>query len=226
MLLNLRLIGAGMPEASPSAVNRNLRLWINAGMVGILVTGLLIGTAGAMRLYNSPAFTVKMLALLAGIIFTYGVSGPVAKADGAVGTGPRAWWLAGMAVLLLGVFVFATSKGINPGMFHVLTATALIVLFVTPGRVRWIFLAGLLLLLAAQTVGTHFVVKQDDFVRLDPTNKAFAAAFAVWILGFAAYQLFGVKGGPESRPLTRAIGYTSILVWIVAAAAGRWIPFG
>ena len=54
-------------------------------MIGIIVTGVLIGSANAERLYDSAAFIVKMLALIAGIILTYGVSRPVAAADGAVG---------------------------------------------------------------------------------------------------------------------------------------------
>ena len=225
ILLNLRLIGVGFTDESPSEIYKNLRFWINVGVAGIIVTGVLIGMANAERLYNSNAFTVKMLALLAGVIFTYGVSGPVARADGVVGRGPRIWWLLGMAVLLFGIYVFATSRLINPGLFHVLSAAALIVLFVTPGRAKWAYLAGLLVWIVLQWVGSHIIVQQGDFPRLDPLNKTFAAVLAAWILGFAGFQLFAAKRGPESPPLTQAIGYVSILVWIVAAAAGRWIAF-
>ena len=42
---------------------------------------------------------------------------------------------------------------------------------------------------------------------------------------FAGYELFAVKRGPESPPLTQAIGYLTIFVWVTAAAAGRWIAF-
>ena len=225
VLLNLRLIGVGLTNEPPSEIYRNLRLWINFGVIGIVGSGVLIGMANAERLYNSNAFTVKILALVAGVIFTYGVSGPVARADGLVGRSAKAWLIAGLAVFLFGIWVFCTSRLINPGMFHVLTAAALIVLFVTPGRAKWVYLAVLMVLLVAQWVGSHIVVHQSDFKHLDPVNKGFAVVFAVWILGFAGYQLFAVKRGPQSPPLTQAIGYLSILVWIVAAAAGRWIAF-
>jgi len=224
ILLNLRLIGVGVTSEPASELHRNLRLWIHVGVIGVVVSGLLIGMANAERLYNSAAFTVKMIALVAGVMLTYGASGPVARADGEVSASAKAWWLAGLAVFLFGLGLLATSKLIAPGVFHVLTAAALLVLFVAQGRVRWIYLAGLILLIAAQWVGTHIVVKQTDFDRLDPTNKAFACVFAAWILGFAAYQLFGARAA-ENRPLARAIGYVSILVWVLAAAAGRWIAF-
>ncbi|MGZ3273640.1 MAG: DUF6644 family protein [Caulobacteraceae bacterium] len=225
ILLNLRLIGVGVTSESPSDMHRNLRLWLNIGVIGIVVSGLLIGMANAQRLYNSNAFTVKILALLAGLIFTYGVSGPVARANGAVSRSAKIWCLAGLAVFLFAIGVFATSRLINPGLFHLLTAAALVVLFVSPGRWKWLYLGGLLVLVAAQWVGTHVIVHQGDFARLDPTNKAFAVVFALWILGFAGYELFAVKRGPESPPLTQAIGYLTIFVWVTAAAAGRWIAF-
>lgn len=226
LLLNLRLIGVGITDEPPSEVHRNLRSWINVGLFGVLFTGVLMAMPDGRRIYNDAAFTVKMLALAAGIIFTYGVSGPVARADGQVGGAARIWWLVGMAILLLAVFSFSTTMGINPGMWHPISWAGLLVLFVIPGRMRWIYLAGLVLLIVAQTVGTHFVVHQDDYARVPVVNKAFAVVFAAWILGFAGLQLFRSRSGEAARPLTQAIGYASILVWVVVAAAGRWIAFG
>lgn len=226
LLLNLRLIGVGITDESSSEVHRNLKTWINVGLFGVLFTGFFMAMPDGRRIYNDAAFTVKMLALIAGIIFTYGVSGPVAKAEGEVGLVPKVWWLVGMAILLLGVFSFSTTMGINPGMWHPISWAGLLVLFVIPGRLRWVYLAGLVALIVAQTVGTHFVVHQDQYDKVPPVNKAFAAVFAAWILGFAGFQLFRSRSGGGARPLTQAIGYASILVWVVVAAAGRWIAFG
>ena len=64
ILINLRLLGAGLTQEPPSEINRNLRVWQNAGVIGIIVTGILIGAANAERLYDSAAFIVKMLALI------------------------------------------------------------------------------------------------------------------------------------------------------------------
>jgi hypothetical protein len=225
ILMNLRLLGVGLTQEPPSEIYRNLRFWQNVGVIGIVVTGILIGSANAERLYDSAAFIVKMLALIAGIILTYGVSRPVAAADGAVGLLPKIWFALGSAIFLLGLWIFATSELINPGVFHVITAAALLVLFVTQGRVRLVYLAGLIALIAAQFVGTHIVIKADDYAHLTPVNKAFAGVFAAWIVGAALFQLFRAGRGEEGGPLTKIIGYATILVWVMGAAAGRWIAF-
>src|SRR5258708_3474246 len=92
ILMNLRLLGAGVTNEEPREIYRNLRLLQTIGLVGIIVTGVLIGSANAAKLYNSSAFTVKMMALLAGIILTYGASRPVVAANGAVSLAPKIWF--------------------------------------------------------------------------------------------------------------------------------------
>ena len=79
LLLNLRLIGVGLTDESPSDVRRSVLPWLNLGVIGILVTGVLIGTSNPERLYTSEAFTAKMLGLAAALILTYGVSLPAEK---------------------------------------------------------------------------------------------------------------------------------------------------
>lgn len=225
ILMNLRLAGVGLKEEPPSEVYRNLRRYQDVGVIGIVVTGILIGMANAERLYDSTAFVAKMIALLAGVVLTYGASRPVARADGAVGAKAKFFLALGVAIWAVGVWVFATGALINPGMFHVLTAAALIVLIVAQGRLRWIYLLGLLGLIAVQSVVTHVIIKPDDLEKLDPANKAFAWVFAAWIFGTALAQLFARGQGKQGGPLTKMIGYASILVWVTAAAAGRWIAF-
>jgi hypothetical protein len=225
ILMNLRLIGVGLTQEPPSELYRSLKLWQTIGIIGIIVTGILIGMANAERLYDSAAFIVKMLALLAGIILTYGASRPVAKADGAVSVVSKIWFVIGSAFFLAAIWVFATGDLINPGVFHLISGAALIVLFATKGRGRWIYLGVLLALIVAQFVATHIVVKPDDYARLTPVNIAFACIFSIWILGTALVQLFRAGRGAEGGPLTKLIGYASILVWVTAAAAGRWIAF-
>jgi hypothetical protein len=56
-------------------------------------------------------------------------------------------------------------------------------------------------------------------------NIGFAWTFATWIVGCALAQLFAARGGEPGGPLTRLIGYVTILVWVTGAAAGRWIAF-
>lgn len=224
ILMNLRLVGAGLTEEPSSEIYRNLRRWQDVGVVGIVVSGVLIGMANAERLYDSTAFVVKMIALVAGVVLTYGASRPVARADGQVPQAAKAWFAVGTVLWLVAIGVFVTGALINVGLFHLLTAAALIVLIAVQGRLRWIYLGGLALLIAVQEVITHAMVQPDDLARLDPINKAFFGLFSLWIAGAALVQLFTPRN-EAAGALRKLIGYATILVWVTGAAAGRWIAF-
>ena len=224
ILMNLRLLGAGVTQEKPAEIYKNLRVLQNVGVIGIIVTGLLIGAANAVKLYDSSAFTVKMIALLAGIILTYGVSRPVAAANGAVALMPKIWFAIGGAIFLAGLWVFATTALINVGIYHVITAVALILIPVTRGRLRWAYIAGMIGLIVAQFVHTHVVIKADDYVHLDPVNKLYTGLYGVWLVGTMLITLFRGRG-EEGGPLTKLMAYSTMLVWVLGAAAGRWIAF-
>jgi hypothetical protein len=106
----------------------------------------------------------------------------------------------------------------------VLTAAALILIPVTRGRLRWGYIAGMVALIVAQFVHTHFVIKPDDYDHLNPVNKTYTALYAVWIVGTALITLFRGRG-EEGGPLTKLVAYSTMLVWVLGAAAGRWIAF-
>jgi hypothetical protein len=197
ILMGLRLLGAGVTEEKPEEIYRNLRFWQNVGVIGIVVTGLLIGSANGAKLYNSSAFTVKMMCLLSGVILTYGAARPVAAANGAVSTMSKIWLAVGGAIFLAGIWVFSTSDLIDVGIYH---------------------------LIVAQFVHTHFVIKPDDYDHLNPVNKIYTALYGVWIVGTALITLFRGRG-EEGGPLTKLVAYSSMLVWVLGAAAGRWIAF-
>lgn len=225
ILLNLRLIGYGLTDETPAEVERNVRPWMHLGVAGVIVTGLLIGASNAERLYTSEAFTAKMLGLAAAIVLTYGVAMPAARRDGALGGAGRLWALAGLAIFALGLLVFGVSKLVNPGLWHVITAAALVVLFVTRGLTRILYLTGLIALIAVQWVMTHLVIPPDDFARLDPANKAFAWVFAAWVLGAAVVQVVTAGRSGGAGAATKGLAYAALLVWVMTAAAGRWIAF-
>ena len=222
IILNLRLIGVGMTAEPPSEIYRNLRRWQDFGVIGIVVTGLLIGMANAERLYGSTAFLVKILALVAGIVLTYGASRSVARADGLVSRAAKLALAVGLTIWGLGLAIFATGVLINPGLLHVVMAAGLIIALLARGRFRWVFLGVTLLLLLVQLGVTHFLVDPFDVAKLDPINKAFGWALAAWTLVVAAFQL---RASAKEQWLAKVVGFVSILVWVTAAAAGRWIAF-
>jgi len=224
ILMNLRLLGAGVTEEEPREVYRSLRFWQNVGVIGIVVTGILIGSTNAVKLYNSSAFTVKMMCLAAGIMLTYGASRPVAAANGAVATAPRVWLALGGAIFLAALWILCTTVLINVGVYHMITAMALLLIAVTRGRVRWVYLAGLAALIVAQFVHTHIVIKPDDYAHLDPVNKIYTVLYGVWLVAIGLVTLFRGRG-EVGGPLTKLVAYAAILVWVLGATAGRWIAY-
>jgi hypothetical protein len=224
IVMNIRLLGAGVTEEKPEEIYRSLRLWQNIGVIGIVVTGLLIGVANATKLYDSSAFTVKMMCLAAGLILTYGASRPVAAANGAVGMAPRIWLAIGGAIFLAALWILCTTVLINVGVYHMITAMALILIAVTRGRLRWVYLAGLVALIVAQFVHTHIVIKPDDYTHLDPVNKIYTVLYGVWLVAIGLITLFRGRG-EVGGPLTKLVAYAAILVWVLAATAGRWIAY-
>jgi len=226
ILLNLRLIGVDLTDDSPSEIRRGVLPWLNVGVIGIITTGILIGTSNPERLYTSEAFTAKMLGLAAALVLTYGVSLPAAKADGRLGRGAAVAAAIGVAIFGLSVGVFAIAKLINPGLWHVVTAAALLVLFVTRGLTRIVYLVGLVALVATQLALHQLIFKPDDYAHLDPANKILILVYLAWILAAAAVQIVSSGKGPTgSGPAVKALAYAAILVWVTTAAAGRWIAF-
>lgn len=226
ILLNLRLIGAGLTDDSPSEVRRGVLPWLNVGVVGVVLSGVLIGTSNPERLYTSEAFTAKMLGLAAALVLTYGVALPAARQDGRLGGGAKLWAMIGLALFGLCVGVFGVAKLVNPGLWHVVIAAALIVLFVTRGVTRLIYLGGLGVLMAVQLALHQVIWKPDDYAHLDPANKVLILAYAAWILAAAALQIVSSGRNPQGGgPAVKALAYAAILVWVATAAAGRWIAF-
>jgi hypothetical protein len=230
ILMNLRLIGVGLTQEPPSEIYRNLRTIQTLGVVGIVVTGVLIGMANAERLYDSPAFIVKMLALIGGLILTYGVSRTTAAAEGRVSSAAKAWFVLGMAFWLAALVVFLTGGLIAPGIWHVITAAALLVLFMTEGRARIVYAGVLAVLVVAQELAPLFYdsavfYHPGDRTGVDPIDVGFSIIIPAWIVGTALAQFFRAGHGEEGGPLTKIIGCATILVWLTSAAAGRWIAF-
>ncbi len=232
ILLGLRLIGYGLTEEKPSELYKNLKVWLHTGVIGVTVTGVLIGMANAEKLYDSPAFFVKLVSLVAGIIITYFAMRPIALADGEVTPRSAVGGVAGLAVWSVGLWVFLSGGLLTPGFFHVMTAAALVVLFITRGPLRLIYAAGVAVALVAYFLATHVFIPWGDLKHADPANVIISVLLGLWIAGAAVVQTVLNRRNVESETADRGalfaklIGYAVILVWVCAAAAGRWIAYG
>lgn len=230
ILIGLRLVGAGLTEEPPSVVYRNLKNWLLLGVVGIVVSGVCIGMANAERLYDSAAFLVKMFSLLSAVIFTYGVMRPTALADGVMSPTVKVTAVVALVAWGLGLWVFLTGGLIMPGLFHLLSAAVLIVLFALRGTARLVYAVGVGLILLAMYLATHVFIAQDDLAKSDPANLTLAWLMTAWVAGAAVWQVTrgrkaAVTGDRATGVLTQAVGYAVILMWVTAGAAGRWIAF-
>lgn len=227
ILTCLRLIGVGLVDVSPSEVEKNTRLFLNIGVIMAIVSGLMIGVSNASKLYNNSAFLFKMIAMFAGIIFTYAVMIPVAKADGVVSSRARTGLIIGMLIWLVSIMVMIGKIGSNVGSFHVILAGSLIAFMALQGKMRWIYASVLLLIVVAWQIVTHVVVTPGEtteaIAAFDMANKTFMWLSAIWVFGFATANILGKSAPKDSNALSRLIGYATILVWVTVGAGGRWI---
>jgi hypothetical protein len=233
-LINGRLLGKGLITEPASSIYKTLKWWLLAGVLGVIGSGLLIGTANGFRLYASTAFLCKMIAMVAGIIFTYLVTVPVAKADGKVGNLAKVAALVSLVLWLIAIVIFGNLKGaIAPGLWHVITAGAFIVALATKGKLRWTFLVVLFAGIAIYQIMTHTMV--NPVTDGGPFSKPLflginvwaARLTALWVFGVGAYQIYQTRTGDrETAPaLAQLTAYASILIWITVAMGGRWIAF-
>ena len=117
ILLNLRLMGAGLKEEPLPQMERTTRPWFIAGLAIVLFTGIIIGMLNSEKLYNSVPFFIKMTSLASACIFSFGVTNAIAKNDGRTSTGVLV--AAGVAFLLwplaLGLLVAAGVGVVDAG---------------------------------------------------------------------------------------------------------------
>ena len=234
IMINLRLLGKGLTDEPASVIYKNVKWWLLAGVLGVIGSGLLIGAANGVRLYASTAFLCKMLAMFAGIIFTYLVTVPVAKADGQVGNLAKGAAAVAGVLWLAAIWIFADTRGaIIPGLWHLITAGGFIVAAATKGKLRWTFLGVLAVGMAIYQIVTHTAV--NPMMDGGPFSKPLFLAInmwagrlaALWVFGVGAYQIWQTRTGDREAAgaLAQITAYASILIWITVAMGGRWIAF-
>src|SRR5271169_2357801 len=81
LLMNLRLLGFGIERQPAAQLWRDTRPWLIGSLTVMLISGMLLFTSEATKLYYHEAFWVKMISLLLAMIFTFTVTRMVALAD-------------------------------------------------------------------------------------------------------------------------------------------------
>ncbi len=107
ILVDLRMMGAGLTRTPLHVLARQARPWLVAGLVTMLASGVLLFMSEAVKCYYSQSFWVKMITLPLGIGFTFGVRDRVAlAADARTGA-----LVAATGVLSLALWVTVAAAG-------------------------------------------------------------------------------------------------------------------
>lgn len=86
LVVNLRLLGLGFQRQPSEQLWRDTRPWLLGSLMVMIVSGLLLFTSEAVKLYYHEAFWVKMTSLLLSIVFTFTVLKRIALSEGRVGS--------------------------------------------------------------------------------------------------------------------------------------------
>ncbi|HEY2015503.1 MAG TPA: DUF6644 family protein [Bryobacteraceae bacterium] len=81
LIVNLRLMGFVLERQPVAQLWRDVRPWMMGSLTVMLVSGVLLFTSEAIKLYYHEAFWVKMASLLMSIVFTFTVLRRSALAD-------------------------------------------------------------------------------------------------------------------------------------------------
>jgi hypothetical protein len=81
LVVNLRLLGFGIERQSVAQLWRDTRPWLLGSLTIMIISGLLLFTSEATKLYYHEAFWVKMISLLLATLFTFTVLRKVAIAE-------------------------------------------------------------------------------------------------------------------------------------------------
>jgi len=98
VLLNMSLLGVRFGSASTRELARELRPWMLGSIVVMLLSGFLLFSTEAVKMYGNWAFQLKMLFLLLAVLFTLTIYRKVTDARSAA-AGVR--WLTALISLLL-----------------------------------------------------------------------------------------------------------------------------
>ncbi len=109
LLMGLHLMGLIMPNSKPSEVYANIHRWFDLGLAVLLLSGIPLFLSEAIKCYYNEPFWMKMIFLLLGLIFHYGVVRSFAKTDGRTRRRVAKWvWWGGVGLLL-----FLVPPGVN-----------------------------------------------------------------------------------------------------------------
>jgi hypothetical protein len=86
-LVDLRLLGLGMKHETAGQITKDTGLWTFAGLVIVILSGLMIFSSDPVHYYYNQAFRVKVTCLTLAVIFNYTIHRKVAMSNASPGVG-------------------------------------------------------------------------------------------------------------------------------------------
>ena len=79
ILPGLRLMNVGMTSVPASTIEKTVRPWLWGALIVLAITGLIMVAVNPMKVYRSPAFFVKVFALIPALMLSLGVVRSIAS---------------------------------------------------------------------------------------------------------------------------------------------------
>ena len=83
LIVDMRMLGLGLRETPVAQLAKDAHPWLVGSLIVMLVSGVSLYTSEATKCYASPAFWIKMIALVLAMLFTFTVRRKVSLADAA-----------------------------------------------------------------------------------------------------------------------------------------------
>jgi hypothetical protein len=78
LIIALAVLGIGL-KLPPSELHKSSRRYMNAAVITLLITGILLGISEPVKLYGRQAFWVKMISLVIALLITYCAFNPLVR---------------------------------------------------------------------------------------------------------------------------------------------------
>jgi hypothetical protein len=98
LIVDLRLIGAGLTKQSLAQVARDARPWLIAGLAGLVLTGIPQTMERATDQYQTSIFWMKMYLLAFGVVWTFTVRRKAVQVNEPLGAWPKVVGLVSIGV--------------------------------------------------------------------------------------------------------------------------------
>ena len=109
---DLRLLGVMLKDVPSQVVIDNTQKWFSVALGVLIVSGIFMASAVAMKVYYNEMFWAKMTALATGIVFVYAIRRPLLRFDHA-SINPWALRLMAMASMTIWFTVAASGRWIG-----------------------------------------------------------------------------------------------------------------